>query len=132
LQEEKLRIQAGLELIEIYYAAGHLDKAAGVAGALRQLAPADTDILDTAYRIYANLAGESMLSMAMLAPKSARMHQIMAQEMARQGNAEGAIAHYREAVKMDPRLAGAAETSALARQSTRESCSRCPSTVGTC
>jgi tetratricopeptide (TPR) repeat protein len=108
LQEEKLRIQAGLELIEIYYAAGHLDKAAGVAGALRQLAPADTDILYTAYRIYANLAGESMLSMAMLAPKSARMHQIMAQEMARQGNAEGAIAHYREAVKMDPRLAGAA------------------------
>jgi tetratricopeptide (TPR) repeat protein len=106
LQEEKLHIQAGLELIEIYYAAGHLDKAAGVAGALRQLAPADTDILYTAYRIYADLAGESMLTMAMLAPKSARMHQIMAQEMARQGNTEGAIAHYREAVKMDPRLPG--------------------------
>jgi hypothetical protein len=38
LQEEKLRIQTGTELIEIYYAAGHLDKAAGVAGILRQLA----------------------------------------------------------------------------------------------
>ena len=106
LKEEKLRIQAGLELIEIYYAAGHLDKAAGVAGVLRQLAPTDTDILYTAYRIYADLAGESMLTMAMLAPKSARMHQVMAQEMARQGNTEGAIAHYREAVKMDPRLPG--------------------------
>jgi tetratricopeptide (TPR) repeat protein len=34
------------------------------------------------------------------------MHQIMGQEMARQGNTEGAIAHYREAVKMDPRLPG--------------------------
>jgi cytochrome c-type biogenesis protein CcmH/NrfG len=44
--------------------------------------------------------------MAMLAPKSARMHQIMAQEMARQGNTVGAIAHYREAVKLDPRLPG--------------------------
>jgi tetratricopeptide (TPR) repeat protein len=44
--------------------------------------------------------------MAMLAPKSPRMHQIMAQEMARQGNTEGAIAHYREAVKMDPQLPG--------------------------
>jgi tetratricopeptide (TPR) repeat protein len=106
LQEEKLRIQAGLELIEIYYAAGQLDKAASAAGALRQLAPADTDILYTAYRIYSDLAGESMLTMAMLAPKSARMHQIMAQEMARQGNTEGAIAHYREAVKIDPRLPG--------------------------
>ena len=106
LQEEKLRIQAGMELIEIYYAAGHLDKAAGVAGILRQLAPTDKDILYTAYRIYSDLAGESMLTMAMLAPKSARMHQIMAQEMARQGETEGAIAHYREAIKMDPRLPG--------------------------
>ena len=106
LQEEKIRIQAGMELIEIYYGAGQLDKAAGIAGTLRQLAPTDTDILYTAYRIYSDLAGESMLTMAMLAPKSARMHQIVAQEMARQGNAEGAIAHYREAVKMDPRLPG--------------------------
>ena len=106
LEEEKIRIQAGLELVEIYYAAGHLDKAAGVAGVLRQLAPTDTDILYTAYRIYSDLAGESMLTMAMLAPRSARMHQIMAQEMTRQGNTEGAIAHYREAVKLDPRLPG--------------------------
>jgi hypothetical protein len=108
LQEEKLRIQTGLELIEIYYAAGHLDKAAGVAGALRQLAPAYTDILYTAYRIYADLAGESMLSMAMLAPKSARMHQIMAPEMARQGNTEGPSRTTAKRSKMDPRLAGAA------------------------
>lgn len=106
LQEDKLRIQTGMELIEIYYAAGHLDKAAGVAGVLRQLAPTDTDILYTAYRIYSDLAGESMLTMGMLAPKSARMHQIMAQEMARQGNTEGAISHYREAVKMEPKLPG--------------------------
>jgi hypothetical protein len=42
----------------------------------------------------------------MLAPKSARMHQIMAQELARQGNTGGAIAHYRESVKRDPRLPG--------------------------
>ena len=106
MQEEKLRIQAGMELIEIYYGAGDLDKAAGIVGVLRQLAPENTDILYTAYRIYSDLAGESMLSMAMLAPKSARMHQMMAQEMARQGNTEGAIAHYREAVKIDPQLPG--------------------------
>src|SRR5260370_18875197 len=106
LQEEKLRIQAGMELIELYYAAGQLDKAAGIVGILHQLAPADTDILYTAYRIHADLAGESLLAISMLAPKSPRMHQVMAQELARQGNIDGAIAHYREAVKMDPRLPG--------------------------
>jgi tetratricopeptide (TPR) repeat protein len=106
LQDEKLRIQTGMELIEIYYAAGQLDKAAGIVGILRQLAPADTDILYTAYRIHTDLAGESMLGISMLAPKSARMHQVMAQELARQGNIDAAVAHYREAVKMDPRLPG--------------------------
>ena len=85
LQEEKLRVQAGMELIEIYYGARELDKAAGVAGILRQLRPTDADILYTAHRIYSDLADETMLSVAMSAPKSARMHQMMAQEMARQG-----------------------------------------------
>jgi tetratricopeptide (TPR) repeat protein len=106
LQEEKLRIQAGMELVEIYYGAGSLDKAANVVGVLRQLAPENTDILYTAHRIYSDLAGETMLDVAMLAPKSARMHQMMGQEMARHGMTEGAIAHYREAVKLDPQLPG--------------------------
>ena len=106
LQEEKLRVQAGMELIEIYYGARELDKAASVAGILRQLRPTDADILYTAHRIYSDLADETMLSVAMSAPKSARMHQMMAQEMARQGNTEGAIAHYREALKIDPKVPG--------------------------
>jgi Flp pilus assembly protein TadD len=106
IPEQKLRIQAGMELIEIYYGGGSLEKAAGVVAVLRQLAPENTDVLYTAYRIYSDLAGENMLSIAMVAPKSARMHQIMGQEMSRHGDIEGAIAHYREAVKLDPRLSG--------------------------
>ena len=106
LQEEKLRIQAGMELLEVYYAGGNLEKAAGVAGVLRQLAPENTEVLYAAHRIYSDMAGETMLAMAMLSPKSARMHQMMGQEMSRQGNIEGAIAHYREAVKLDPQLPG--------------------------
>jgi tetratricopeptide (TPR) repeat protein len=106
LKDPKLRIQAGMELIEIYYGAGNLDRAASIVSALRQLDPTDTSILYTAHRIYSDLAGESMLSIAMLAPKSARMRQVMAHEMARQGNIEGAIANYREALKLDPRLPG--------------------------
>ncbi len=106
LQEEKLRVQTGMELIEIYYGAGDLDKAAGVVNILRQLRPADVDILYTAHRIYSDLADESLLSVTMIAPKSARAHQMMAQEMARQGNNEGAIEKYREALKIDPALPG--------------------------
>src|SRR5437667_6198203 len=106
LQDLKLRIQTGMALIEIYYGAGNLDRAANIASALRQLDPTDTNVQYTAHRIYSDLAGESMLSIAMLAPKSARMRQVMAHEMARQGNTEGAIANYREALKLDPRLPG--------------------------
>src|SRR5437588_7654394 len=47
-----------------------------------------------------------MLSMALLAPNSPRMHQIMAHELARHGNSSDAIAHYREALKLDPKLPG--------------------------
>jgi tetratricopeptide (TPR) repeat protein len=106
LHEEKLRIQTGMELVEIYYGASQLEKASAVVGVLRQIAPENTDILYTAFRIHSDLAGESMLEMAMLAPKSARMHQMMAQQMAREGNTDAAIAHFREAVKLDPHMPG--------------------------
>ena len=106
LQEEKLRVEVGLELIEIDYSSGDLDKAAGVVSVLRQLKPADIDILYAAHRIYADLADETLLSVAMLAPNSGRMHQLMAHEMARQGNIEGAITHDHQAIKMEPKLAG--------------------------
>jgi tetratricopeptide (TPR) repeat protein len=106
LTEEKIRVQTGMELIELYYGAGALDKAAAVVSVLRQLKPTDIDVLYTAHRIYLDLADESMLSMTMLAPDSARMHQLMAHEAARQGNTEGAIAQYREALRIDPKVPG--------------------------
>jgi Tfp pilus assembly protein PilF len=107
LQEEKLKVQTGMELIEIYYGAGQLEEAAGVLGMLRQLKPADPEILYAAYRIHSMLADEAMLGVATAAPGSAQLHQLMAHELARQGNIEGAIGHYRQALKINPRLPGA-------------------------
>lgn len=107
LQEEKLKVETGMELIELYYGAGELDTAAGVVGMLRQVKPNDPDILYTAYRIYSTLTDEALLSLTLDAPGSARVHQLQAHELARQGNNEGAIAHYREALKIDPQLPGA-------------------------
>jgi len=106
LQEEKLKVQTGKELIDLYGAA-ELGKAAGVVEMLRQLKPDDPDILYTAYRIYSAQTDEAMLGIALSAPASARMHQVQAHQLARQGVKNDAIAHYREALKIDPHLPGA-------------------------
>jgi tetratricopeptide (TPR) repeat protein len=106
LQDEKLRVQTGMELIEVYYAAGDLTSAAQVVGMLRQIRPTDLDVLYTAHRIYSDLRAETTLVITMTAPKSARMHQVMGQELAVQGKTEEAIAHYREALKIDSKVPG--------------------------
>jgi cytochrome c-type biogenesis protein CcmH/NrfG len=103
LQEQKLKIEAGMELIELDYAQSDLGKAAEVINALRQAKPEDVDILYTAHRIYSALADETTLSLALLAPDSARMKQLMAHELARQAKNDAAITRYREAIKIDPK-----------------------------
>lgn len=105
LQEEKLQIEAGLELIELDYTLHDLGKAAEVINVLRTLQPANADILYAAHRIYSELSDETMLSLAMTAPDSARMHQLMAHELARQAKDDAAIANYRAALKLDPQRA---------------------------
>jgi tetratricopeptide (TPR) repeat protein len=105
LQEQKLRVRAGLELIEVEYALRNLDKAAEVVNVLRRLEPTDIDILYAAHRIYSELSDETMLSLAMIAPDSGRMHQLMAHELARQAKDDAAIANYRAALKTDPQRA---------------------------
>ena len=106
LQEQKIQIEAGMELIEIHTAAGDLDKAAATVSALHTRYPTDIEVLYASYRIYSDLSGESMLSLSLVAPESARMHQLMAHELERHGDDEAAIRNYREALKLDPRLPG--------------------------
>ena len=106
MQEEKIRIETGMELIEIDSAAGDLDKAAAIVSDLRKLEPTDEALLYTAYRIYSDLAAESLLSLSVVGPNSARMQQAMAHELAKRGNTAEAIEHYRAALKIDPRLPG--------------------------
>ena len=104
--EPKLKVQIGLELVELYTATQELDKASVIVNALRQADPANPAVLYTAYRVYTDLAGEAMLSLALAAPASARLHQMMAHEEARQGNVGGARLQYEKALQIDPKLPG--------------------------
>jgi tetratricopeptide (TPR) repeat protein len=99
-------VQAGMEMIDLYSSTGDLDKAAGVIDVLREADPTNVELLYTSYRIHSDLAHEAVLSMAVIAPDSPRMHQMMAHELAKQGNTAAAIANYREAIKTDPQLPG--------------------------
>jgi len=106
VKEEKIRIEAGMELVEIYSGTGDLDKAAAMVSALRKLDPTNEAVLYTAYRVYSDLVAESLLSLSVVDPNSARMHQAMAHELAKRGNTAEAIENYRAALKIDPQLPG--------------------------
>lgn len=104
--DKKIRVETGLELIEIHSADGDLDKAAAIVSELRKLEPDNERLLYTSYRIYSDLADESLLSLSVVNPNSARLHQAMAHELAKRGDKAEAIENYRAALKIDPQLPG--------------------------
>jgi Tfp pilus assembly protein PilF len=106
LEEAGIRKQAGLELIEMYTASSELPQAANTVAILKEGSPTDPQILYVAYRIYIDLAGESMLDLSLAAPGSAQMHQAMAHELQRERDTKGAIKNYRQALAVDPNLPG--------------------------
>ena len=107
LDDQKIQIQAGLELIEIHSASAQLDKAAAVAAKLVDLAPQNPQILLAAYQISRQTMYRSLLSMMLTAADSAEMHMIMGGELGREGDHASAIAQYREALRLNPMLPGA-------------------------
>src|SRR6266700_2985636 len=98
LDEPNVRLEAGLELIEIYTASQELEKAAAIVAILRQGAPTDPRILYAAYRIYTDLAGEAILGLSVAAPDSGQMHQAMAHELVRERDLTGSITNFRKAL----------------------------------
>ena len=106
LTEKKIKTDTGLQLIDIYSAAGNLDKAATIASTLRELDPTNVELAYTTYRLYSDLTDESRLTLSVLGPKSARTHQMMAHELSRQGKTTEALENYSEALKVDPNLPG--------------------------
>lgn len=103
LQEEKVKMEVGRALIDSYTSSRDLDKAATVISALLKMEPTNTDLLYTAFRVHSDLADEAVVTMAMTAPESAQMHQMMAKVLVRQDDSAAAIQNYREAIQINPR-----------------------------
>lgn len=106
LKDRKLRLQVGLQLAQIYYQTGDLEKAIPVLASLQQLAPTDPDVLFASYRTYSQLTDQTIDALALVAIHSARMRQVIAENLIQVGDLRGAIAAYRSALKVDPQLPG--------------------------
>jgi tetratricopeptide (TPR) repeat protein len=107
LTENKVRKQAGLELVEMDTAANDLPAAAATIGLLKAAMPEDVEVLYAAYRVYTDLAGEALLDLSLAGPESSQIHQAMAHELMRERNNTAAIANLRAALKSDANLPGA-------------------------
>ena len=106
LKDPQLRVQVGVELADLYYQTGDLDRTLPVVHELVELAPDNVDLLFFAQRIYSEMADDTMNKLALLAPDSARMQQLIAEKLINAGDLNGAIEHYRKALAEDPRLPG--------------------------
>jgi len=106
LDDKKIQVQAGLELIELDSASAQLEKASAVAMKLEELAPRDPEILLAVHHISRQIMDQTLLTLMMVAPDSSEMHMISAGELARQGDHTNAIAQYREAIRLNPKLPG--------------------------
>ncbi len=106
IEDKKLKLEVGLDLLGIYNANSDLDDAAVLVPQLRKAFPDTPEVLYAAYRTYADLSGEAMLTLSLEAPDSAQMHQLLAHEEIREGNTNGAVAQFRKAIALNPRLPG--------------------------
>lgn len=106
LQDKGLQVQVGLELSAIYYQEGELDLAASIMRTLVNLEPENIEILFASQRLYFELAGDTLNKLAILAPGSARMQQVIAERLINDGDLKNAIEHYRRALQLQANLTG--------------------------
>lgn len=106
LDDAKMKAQVGMELADDYYQRGQLEETVSVLHELLNLNPDNVDILFFAQRVYSELADNTLNKLAVLAPGSARMEQLIAEKLINAGDLKNATEHYQKALQIDPRLPG--------------------------
>src|ERR1700684_3356608 len=86
LKDKQLRLQVGMELAALYDQQGDPGATACVMRSLVDLDPDNVDILFMAQRVYSELADDTLNKLAVLAPGSARMQQVIAQHLVNAGD----------------------------------------------
>ncbi len=104
--DPKMRAQIGIELADLYYQNGDLPRTAVVLRTLSDAAPDNVDILFFEQRVYSELADGTLNKLALLAPQSARMEQLIAERLINAGDLPHAMTHYRKALALNPKLPG--------------------------
>ena len=107
LKDKRLQIQVGMELAGIYEQQGDLERTASLLRSLVDLDPDNVEVLYEAQRVYSDLADDTLNKLAMIAPGSARMQEVIAERLVNGGDLKGAIEHYKKALEIDPHLPGA-------------------------
>jgi len=106
-KDAQLRLEVGVELGDLYYQSGYLEDALPIVRRLVALNPENIDVLFFAQNIYQEMADDTMNKLALLAPASARMQQLIAEHLVNAGDLASAAEHYRRAIEIDPSLPGA-------------------------
>jgi len=106
LKDQKMRTQVGVQLADFYFQQGDLDHTLPLIHTLVSSDPDNVDLLFFAQRIYSEMADNTLNKLALLAPDSGRMQQLIAERLINAGDLNGAIEHYRKAIAADPRLPG--------------------------
>ncbi len=101
-----LRRMAGLELQRAYTGLQRHADAVGVALTMTKLYPKDPEVLYQASRLHANLAFETLRTLAAVAPDSLWMHLAAGEASEAQGLADAALAEYRAVLAADPKRPG--------------------------
>ena len=106
LKGEKVQDEAGEALIASYSETGELEQISNTVSVLLESQPTNSKLLLLSYTLYSELASKATLTMALTAPDSAEMHQVMARELQHHGDEAAAIANFRDAIQLNPKLPG--------------------------
>ncbi len=106
LNDTRLRLQVGTALVQLDDGLGKLDEALTVATTLEKMSPLDPEVLYLVYRTHSALAARALATMSKVGPDSARLHEVLAESHATDGDFTNAISEYEKALAINPNLAG--------------------------